>query len=96
MTNSKTQGYSFYIPENASSEVLVWYPYPEVKPEKDGDYLVQFKMNVFVICEYYVGNKDKEINSYWLDTEGYMYSTDFENIDEIIAWAEMPDGYKED
>ena len=71
-------------------EEIVWHEYPDEKPKEDGDYLVQFrfdnKKEYFEMCDYdYKGNL-------WFDGEGYMYSDCTDNLNLVVAWAEMPKG----
>jgi len=74
------------------TEELVWLPFPENKPEVNGEYLVQFLFHNdrkrFETCDY-------DITGLWFDGEGYMYSKSTENLDCVLAWAEKPKGYKE-
>ena len=60
-----------------SETKIVWHPYPQEKPPKDGLYLITLKFG---------NTKDVSI--------GYL--TKDINSNNLIAWAEKPEPYKED
>ena len=84
----KVQEYYFEIPESASSEVIVWLPYPESRPKEEyGECLVTWES---------VETDEYLTTSVWWDN-GQFYFDDIDQapFDDVIAWAEMPKGYKE-
>ena len=62
------------------TEEIKWLPYPEYKPKREGEYLVQ------TIYPFDTMKKD-----YFSDGGWYMFKDDA-----YVAWAEMPKGYKEE
>ena len=87
----KTQEYYFEIPENASSEVIVWHKYPD--PDKKFEITDWFMLTIkdydtaeeAMLC--YVDDN----GAHWL-----VHGEDSIDESDVIAYAEMPKGYKED
>lgn len=59
--------------------VIKWNPYPQVKPNKDGNYVVVVKFDDKLIIEtdYWQG--------WWDDNDDELYTEI-----QVIAWAELP------
>lgn len=76
------------IPETPTKKetkyaVIEWHPYPKEKPKKSGDYLVSIK----------AGDKIFAYTAYWIDSIGIF---ELRWIGRILAWAELPEPYKEE
>ena len=61
-----------------NEEKITWYPYPEYKPKKDGEYMVQWKDGLV-----YIGFDSWESGGWRV-----LWESD------VIAWAYKPKGYK--
>ena len=66
-----------------SENKIVWHKYPQEKPKKDDEYLVPVK----------VGDEIFTSSTRWIDSIG-IFRLMWDG--RILAWAELPDPYKED
>ena len=69
-----------------SENKVVWHPYPQEKPEGAEEYLVTINCGYFNI----------QTTSYWKDGKFIDYENEPRKLCSIIAWAEMPEPYKEE
>ena len=82
----KQQEYYFEIEDNASSEVIVWYKYPEDVPIITDVLLIDYLTPE--------GNREIDFGQY-LTNDFVSCEIDF-GMCEVIAWAELPGGWKEE
>lgn len=69
-----------------SENTVKWHPYPKEKPKCADEYLVTIN------CGYF----NTTSTSDWKEGKFTDYENEPQKIGSIIAWAEMPEPYKED
>ena len=65
---------------------IEWHPYPKEKPKIVDEYIVTINYGYFKATSSAIWKKGR-----FVDNEEYQ-----NNIGSIIAWAEMPEPYKEE
>ena len=65
---------------------IEWHPYPKEKPKAVDEYIVTINYGFFKITS----------SAIWKDGRFMDNEEDQNNIGSIIAWAEMPESYKEE
>ena len=64
-----------------NSSEIIWHDYSVAKPKEEGEYLITFRLG----------------EELFVTTNYFFHNSKFDsNLDNIIAWAELPKPYKED
>ena len=70
-----------------SENKVIWHKYPEEKPKNNSNipYLVTWLFDAF-------GTKEPTVDMFYYEEDSFKWNPE----NEVIAWAELPEPYKEE